>query len=175
LDFYDVVKQGAVEPLFDLMGCGMQSTALSGTGSTGCIPREELEFVRSSGEAEEFDGKMLDSAGRRVLFEANIEWCSDVGAVGRWVFERDFRQPRGTMLELGTDAYGVDTPANAPGVIQRSLDQFAEGVSEHGSVSNGVGEVEAHDDWRWALPSDDWIECGANCELPCMLALGTEL
>ena len=79
------------------------------------------------------------------------------------------------MFESGTDAYGVDAPANAPGVIQRSLDQFAEGVSEHGSVSNRVGEVEAHDDWLWPLPSDDWIECGANCELPCMLALGAEL
>ena len=60
-----MVKQGAVEPLFDLMGCGMQSTALSGTGSTGCISCKELEFVRSSGEAEEFDGKMLDSSVAR--------------------------------------------------------------------------------------------------------------
>jgi hypothetical protein len=170
-----VVEEGAFEPVLDLMCCSMKRTTLSSAGSAGRIPRKELEFVGSSGEAEKLHCEMLDSTHRRVLFETNVEWCSDASTIGRRVLECDFRQPRSTVLELGADPYGVDAPADSPWVAQCPLDQLGEGVSEHGSVGNRVREVEAYYDWFRTFPPDDRIECGANCQLPCTLALCTEL
>jgi hypothetical protein len=55
LDFHHVVEQRAVEPMLDLVGCGMERALPSGTRRTSGISCEELEFVGSSGKAEEFD------------------------------------------------------------------------------------------------------------------------
>jgi hypothetical protein len=88
-----VVEQRAFESILDFTCCSVERAALSGTGSAGCIPCEELEFVSPSSEGEKLHREVYHGTGGRTLLEASVEWCGDVATVGRRVLERDLCQP----------------------------------------------------------------------------------